>query len=60
MGSAEAAAVDAIMVREVITMGPGSGEGIAHLFVHRNRQVYDSLAADPTAVLSVRERSGTG
>ena len=37
-GSAEAAAVDAIMVPEVTTMGPGSGEGIAHLFVHRTRQ----------------------
>jgi len=37
-GSAEAAAVDAIMVPEVTTMGPGSGEGIAHLFAHRNRQ----------------------
>jgi len=37
-GAAEGAAADAVVLPPIETAGPGSGEGIAHLFAHRNKQ----------------------
>ena len=47
-GAAEVAAADAVNVGPIETASPGSGEGLAHLFAHRDKKV---LVRDRDAVL---------
>jgi hypothetical protein len=54
-GSAENAASDAMDLEPVPTYGPGSGEGIAHLFTTHNKNTDKIEQHTPSVVLSAAE-----